>query len=98
MARSHPTRSPERSTLAVFAALAALTLIEYLYASVMTSQFVPLVVGLVGLAIFKATLVAIVFMHLSFEGRWTRIILVPTGFLALALVLAMVPDLGFPSR
>jgi cytochrome c oxidase subunit 4 len=98
MKRRDRDHAHERSYLAVFAALAAITLIEYIYAAAMSSRFVPLVVGLTGMAILKATLVAMFFMHLRFEGRWTRIILVPTVFLATALVLAMVPDLGFPAR
>jgi cytochrome c oxidase subunit 4 len=84
--------------LRVFVALLAFTVLEYVYAMLTQSHFLALVVGLVALAVTKAVLVALFFMHLKFEGRWVYILLVPVGVLATALVLAMVPDIGMPPR
>ena len=50
--------------------------------------------GLTALAVTKAALVAIFFMHLKFEGRWVYLLLVPATLLAVALVLAIYPDIA----
>lgn len=57
-------------------------------------RFLRLVLGLSALAMAKASLVAIYFMHLKFEGRWVYTLLIPTGILVLALVLAVYADIG----
>ena len=80
--------------LRVFVALLVFTVLEYLYARVTQAHFVSLVLGLMTLAVTKAALVAIFFMHLKFEGRWVYLLLVPAGLLAAGLVLALYPDLG----
>ena len=51
-------------------------------------------VGLLAMAITKATLVGWYFMHLKFEGRWVYFMLVPAGVLATIFVLALYPDIG----
>jgi cytochrome c oxidase subunit 4 len=82
----------------VFVALFVFTILEYVYAMLTQSHFLALVLGLVALAVTKATLVAMFFMHLKFEGRWVYLLLAPVGVLATALVLALVPDIGLPPR
>jgi len=80
--------------LKVFLALLVFTVLEYGFALLVQGHFLALVLGLSALAITKATLVALFFMHLKFEGRWVYALLVPTGILAAALVLALYPDIG----
>ena len=84
--------------LRVFVALLVFTILEYVYAMLTQGHFLALVLGLVALAVAKATLVAMFFMHLKFEGRWVYLLLVPAGVLATALVLALVPDMAMPPR
>jgi cytochrome c oxidase subunit IV len=79
--------------LKVFFALLVLTILEYFYA-MMPVSFLALVLGLLALAVTKATLVGMYFMHLKFEGRWVYFMLVPAGVLATIFVLALYPDIG----
>lgn len=80
--------------LKVFVVLLIFTILEYLYATYMPVGFVMLVLGLMSMAVFKATLVAIYFMHLKFEGRWVYFLLVPAGILATVLVCGLYPDIA----
>jgi len=57
--------------------------------------------GLAGIILFvmlvavcKASLVGLFFMHLKFEGPWKYIVLIPPGLLLVMLVLALIPDVG----
>jgi cytochrome c oxidase subunit 4 len=77
----------------VWAALAVLTLIEYLYAKGLKDAFAVLVIGLMFWAVIKASLVGWYFMHLKFEGKWVYGMLVPAGLLALVFVFALIPDI-----
>jgi cytochrome c oxidase subunit IV len=79
--------------LKVFFALLIFTIMEYFYAMLPIS-FPALVVGLLAMAITKATLVGWYFMHLKFEGRWVYFMIVPAGVLATIFVLALYPDIG----
>jgi len=55
-----------------------------------------LMIGVVmGIACIKATFVLLYFMHIKFESAWKYILLAPTVVLALALPLALSPDIGF---
>lgn len=76
--RHHP------NYLGVWAGLAILTAIEVGVAFVNLPRRV-IVLSLVGLAVWKALLVALYFMHLRFESR--RLILIATAPLALAPIL-----------
>lgn len=80
--------------LKVFLALLIFTVLEYGYAMLVQDRFLTLVLGLAALAVGKASLVAIYFMHLKFEGRWVYALLIPTAFLATALLLAIYVDMG----
>jgi len=77
----------------VFLGLFVLTVIEYFYARIFKDYFTLLILGLLGWAIIKAAMVGWYFMHLKFEGKWIYILLLPTTFLVLVLVFAMVPDM-----
>jgi len=55
---------------------------------------VPLVLGLVVLAVTKATLVGLFFMHLKYEGNWVYYMLVPAAILAMVFTFALYPDIG----
>jgi cytochrome c oxidase subunit 4 len=80
--------------LKVFFALLILTILEYTYASTGLLGFFILVLGLMILAIIKASLVGWYFMHLKFEGRWVYGMLIPASILAMILTFALVPDLA----
>ncbi len=93
IAEEHATEA-HAPYLAVWAALAVLTGIEYFYAYFLKDFFVILVLGLLFWAIIKAGLVGWYFMHLKFEGNWVYIMIVPACILATILVMALMPDMA----
>src|SRR4051794_34479699 len=78
----------------VFVALLIFTIMEYCYAKYLHVAFFTLVAGLMSMAIIKATLVGLYFMHLKFEGKWVYGMLIPAGILAMVLTFALVPDVA----
>jgi cytochrome c oxidase subunit 4 len=78
--REHP------NYLAVWAGLALLTLLEVGVAFVDLSRML-IVLVLLGLAVWKALLVALYFMHLRFEPR--RVVMVAVAPLPLAAILML---------
>jgi cytochrome c oxidase subunit 4 len=78
----------------VWATLAVLTGVEYVYALVFKDQFLILVLGLVSLALIKAGMVGWFFMHLKFEKAWVYILIVPACVMAIFLTLALYPDMA----
>jgi cytochrome c oxidase subunit IV len=86
-----------RTYLKVFVALLVFTILEYFYAK-FASRFqfhiALLILGLMALAIIKATLVAMYFMHLKWEGKWVYLMLVPAGILVLVFIGALTPDIA----
>jgi cytochrome c oxidase subunit 4 len=78
----------------VFWTLLVFTILEYGYAMLAQGYFPILVAGLMVLALTKATLVGMFFMHLKFEGPWVYAFLAPAAFLAVTLVLMLVPDIA----
>src|SRR3954469_24303192 len=79
----------------VFWVLAVFTACEYFYAKIFANHsFLVLVLGLMAMAIFKATLVGLYFMHLKFEGKWVYAMLIPAGILAMVLTCALAPDVA----
>lgn len=85
----HTKKQP--NYMAVFAGLAALTALELGVAFVGFSQIMTIII-LVGLAIWKALLVALYYMHLRFEPpRLIMMVLIPIP-LALILVLAVLTE------
>ena len=77
----------------VFWALLVLTVMEYAYARFLPLPFLYLVLGLLTMAVVKATLVGMYFMHLKFEGRWIYMMLVPVCILAAVVVIGLMPDM-----
>ena len=78
----------------IFWTLLFLTVAEYFYAMLTQDHFVLLVLGLMTLALVKASLVGLYFMHVKFEGKWVYATIVPACILAVLLVLALMPDIG----
>lgn len=89
MATAHET---EPNYIAIFWWLLALTIIEI---GVIYMPLAKLAIGilLVGLALSKAALVALFFMHLKFERRTLGVIALTPLLLCVLLVFALVPDL-----
>ncbi|WP_422929383.1 cytochrome C oxidase subunit IV family protein [Singulisphaera sp. PoT] len=79
----------------IFFILAIFTVAEYIYATYLPLSFLMLVIGLMAMAITKAALVGLYFMHLKFEGRWVYAFLIPAAILAVALVSGLLPDMAF---
>ena len=52
-----------------------------------------LVLGLLAMAVIKATLVGMYFMHLKFEGLWIYMMLIPVFILATVVVTGLMPDM-----
>ena len=73
--------------MAVFWWLAAFTAVEVAYSSLLPHEHKALlIIGLVGFAAIKATLVALFFMHLKFERKSLGIIVGSTLILGIILV------------
>jgi cytochrome c oxidase subunit 4 len=83
----------EPNYIGVFWWLLALTIIEVavIYAPI---PKLGIVILLIGLALTKAALVALYYMHLKFEARTLGIIAVTPLILCVFLVFMLVPDLG----
>jgi cytochrome c oxidase subunit 4 len=80
--------------IAVWAGLAVLTIVEVGIAMLTSIPRHILIVSLVGLAIWKALLVALYFMHLKFEPR--RLLYVVLAPLPLAVILVVIVMQEFP--
>lgn len=82
MAAAHPTPHLRPNYLAVFAWLTVLTAVEVGF------SYLPLPSGLmvtllVSIAVAKAALVVLYFMHLRYDSRWYALILIVALFFAL---------------
>lgn len=94
-AAPHHGHDHVKTYLRVFIALLVLTLLEYAYARIFAhAGLFTLIAGLTSLAVIKAALVGMFFMHLAFEGRWKYLILIPTAFFAVVVVAGIYPDVG----
>ena len=86
--------------LLIWGALIVLTVIELVVAQFphwmpSVPRITPItIILLIGLAFTKAALVALYFMHLRFERRTFVVIVTAPLFLAVVLVLALLPDVG----
>ena len=78
----------------VWAILAILTLIEYLYAAIFKDHFLLLVFGLLSMALVKASMVGWYFMHLKFERKWVYLLIIPACVMAVFLTLMLCPDMA----
>jgi len=89
MAQAHK----QPNYIAIFWWLLALTIVEV---AVIFMPLARVLIGilLVGLALSKASLVAMYFMHLKFELRTLGLIAVTPLLLCILLVFALLPDLS----
>lgn len=82
----------EPNYMGVFYLLAALTALEIGVVFVPIAKLI-VAIALIGLALVKATLVAMYFMHLKFEKRTLGIIAMTPLILCTLLIVALLPDL-----
>ncbi len=87
------TAHKEPNYIAVFRWLLALTIIEI---GVIYLPLARLAIGilLVGLALSKASLVALYFMHLKFERKTLTLVALTPLFICVLLVFALLPDIS----
>ncbi|MFN0053284.1 MAG: cytochrome C oxidase subunit IV family protein [Planctomycetales bacterium] len=80
---------------AIFGALCLLTAASWL-ADEVGGSLGKVLLGVIVLTIasFKAMFVMLYFMHLKFEGKWKIVLLAPTIILAVAIIAALMPDIG----
>ena len=50
------------------------------------------------MALVKAGLVGYYFMHVKFEGKWVYLTIIPAIFMAMVVVLGLVPDIALHQR
>ncbi len=75
--------------------LLVFTIAEYFYAYFFANHtLVVLLLGLLTMAIIKASMVGWYFMHLKFEGKWVYAFLIPAAIFATIVTLALVPDIA----
>ena len=79
----------------VFLSLFILTIFEIIVANLPISKLI-VVLGLVGLAMLKASLVAMFYMHLRFEKILLAIVAVAPLLFSVILTLMVGSDLGHP--
>ena len=87
------TTHAEPNYMGVFWWLLALTIIEIAVIYLPVAKLV-IVILLVGLALTKAALVALYFMHLKFERATLGLIAVTPLLLCLFLILMLLPDIS----
>lgn len=92
---AHEAHHPHVNYMAVFGALILLTIASYIADKIGgTLGHVIIVLVVLTIACFKAMFVMLYFMHLKFEGKWKFVLLSPTLILALAIIAALMPDIG----
>jgi len=83
--------------MAIFWWLAGLTVVEVAYSSLLPHRHkVLLIVGLVGFAAVKASLVALYFMHLKYERKSLGVIVTSTLILGCILVSVGLAEILLP--
>jgi len=95
---TEPTPHHVVNYYAIFAALVILTILTVLIAfHRFQSEAVNLLLAML-VAATKATLVALFFMHLKFEGKLIYLIFVVPLFLCVLLTVALIPDVLLPAH
>ena len=80
--------------IAIFVVLFVMTVLEVLWAFLPLAKPV-LIIGLVAMAVIKASLVALYYMHLKFEGKLIyTVALVPVA-MAVILTLTLLSDTAY---
>ena len=83
--------------LAIAGSLAGLTIVSYL-ADLMRIPRAGLIMVVLSVAVVKASLVAMFFMHLKFDWTKVKVMIIPALVLAAVLVLALLPDITLAMR
>jgi caa(3)-type oxidase subunit IV len=82
--------------LVVFGALAVFTLVSFVANAVANAypdfRFMSFVI-ILGVAVVKAVLVALIFMHLKFDWRKLYFVIVPVMILATMMIIVFLPDM-----
>ena len=95
---AHEHHGPSvRTYLSVFVALAVFTLVSFVanYAAAAEHQWISKPVSFViilGVAVVKAVLVGVIFMHLLFDWRKLYFMIIPAFILAAMMGFVMLPD------
>lgn len=85
---------PHVNYMKIFWILLGMTVAEYFYAMLTQDHFAILVIGLMAMALFKASLVGLYFMHVKMEGKWVYAMIIPACVLAILVVVALIPDIA----
>jgi cytochrome c oxidase subunit 4 len=93
MAQAAAHKAP--NYMMIFYWLAALTVVEVGIAYLPESMRVLMIASLIGLAIAKASLVAMYFMHLKFEKMTLSLIALTPPFLLILFVVITYPDIAW---
>src|SRR5436309_1799315 len=92
-----PTPHHAVNYYAIFAALVVLTILTVLVAfHRFQSEAINLLLAMI-VAVSKATLVALFFMHLKFEGKLIYVIFIVPLILCVLLTVALIPDVLLPA-
>ncbi len=91
----HDSKDRKRFFVVIFLLLCALTLTSFWIANshLMETRAVGWT-AMMAVAVAKALLVILFFMHLWWERRWKYVLTLPALVLGLVLVLLLVPDVG----
>ena len=83
--------------LVIFALLMVLLVVTVLAAFYVDLGAANILVALL-IALVKAALVVLFFMHVKYEANWKYVLTIPATFMAIFLGLALVPDIGMRTR
>jgi cytochrome c oxidase subunit 4 len=93
-----PTPHHAVNYYAIFAALVVLTIVTVLVAfHRFQSEAINLLLAMI-VAVTKASLVAMFFMHLKFEGKLIYVIFIVPLILCVLLTVALIPDVLLPAH
>ena len=95
-AETHNDTHPIPNYMAIFWWLLGLTILEIAWAIIPHHSELILASGIVGLAIIKAVLVALYFMHLKFERKTLGILFASTLILGCILVSVGIAEIVLP--
>jgi cytochrome c oxidase subunit 4 len=87
----------DKMYLAIAGSLAGLTIVSYI-GDLMHMPRPALISLVLIVAIIKASLVAVFFMHLKFDWSKVKIMIIPAVILAAVLVFALLPDITLARR
>ena len=77
---------------AIWAWLAVLTVVEIFYARISALPDIVILLGLLIMALWKAVMVALYFMHVRFEGTRLRLVVLAPLPLTVPIVLAVITE------